>query len=79
MNTISISKLKASPAKAIELSTEYPVAVEKRNEIKAYLIGKDLYDKLLNYIEDYVDKKAVSTADFKKGKNFDKLAKELGV
>jgi PHD/YefM family antitoxin component YafN of YafNO toxin-antitoxin module len=79
MNRVSISQLKSSPAKIISASDEYPVAVEKRNKIKAYLIGKNLYNKLITYIEDFIDKKTVEKTDFSKGKDFDLVAKELGI
>ncbi len=79
MNTVSISQLKTKPSKIISQAEDYPVAVEKRNEIKAYLIGKELYERLITYIEDYVDRKAVEKTDFSKGKNFEKIASELGL
>jgi len=79
MNTISISQLKTNPAKAIMQAGEYPVVVEKRNKVKAYLIGKDLYEKLISYIEDSVHKKTIEKTDFSKGKDFESVAKELGI
>ena len=79
MDTISISDLKTHPSKIIAQALDYPVAVEKRNKVQAYLIGKDLYDKLVAYIEDFIDKKAVSQADLSKGKDFEKVAQELGI
>ena len=79
MNTVSISQLKASPAKIVSASEDYPVAVEKRNKIKAYLVGKELYEKLLIYIEDYIDKKAIMETDFSEGKDFETIAHELGI
>ena len=79
MNNISVSKLKANPAKAIYMATDYPVAIENRNETKAYLIGKNLYEKMIAYIEDYIDFEAVKSADFSKGKDLEKVAKELGL
>ena len=79
MNLISISKLKTNPAKAISEATEFPVAVAKRNKVQAYLVGKELYEKLVKYLENYVDSKTVESTDFTKGKDFDKVAKELGI
>lgn len=79
MNTVSISQLKTSPAKIISASDDYPIAVEKRNKIKAYLVGKSLYDKLIAYIENFIDEKAVEETDFSKGKDFEAIAKELGI
>ena len=53
--------------------------IQKRSKTKAYLVGKDLFDKLVSYIEDYIDKQAIEETDFKKGRDFEKVAKELGV
>jgi len=78
-NTISISQLKINPSKAISEAVDYPIAVENRNKIKAYLLGRDLYEKIVTYIEDFIDKKAVGEADFKKGKDFEKIAKRLNI
>lgn len=79
MSNISISQLKTSPAKAISEASDYPVAVQSRNKVKAYLIGKDLYGKLIAFIEDHIDKAVIKKTDFKKGRNFEKVAKELGI
>lgn len=79
MDTISISDLKTNPAKAILIAEDYPLAVEKRNKTKAYLLGKELYEKLMVFIEDYLDRETVKKTDFKKGRDFEKIAKELGV
>jgi PHD/YefM family antitoxin component YafN of YafNO toxin-antitoxin module len=79
MNTISVSQLKTAPAKAIKQAGDFPVVVEKRNKVAAYLVGKNLYEKIIGFIEDYIDRKAVEKTDFSKGKNFDRVAKELGI
>ena len=79
MNTISISQLKINPSKAIGEASDYPIAVENRNKVEAYLLGKDLYEKIVSFIEDSIDKKAVEETDFKKGKDFEKIAKELNI
>ena len=79
MNTISISQLKINPSKAIGEALYYPLADENRNKIKGYLLGKDLYEKIVSFIEDSIDRRAVETTDFKKGKDFEKVAKELNI
>ena len=79
MNTISISQLKINPSEAIEEALYYPLAVENRNKIEGYLLGKDLYEKIVAFIEDNIDRRAVETTDFKKGKDFEKVAKELNI
>ena len=75
--TISISQLKAHPSKAISQAEDYPLVVKKRDKIRAYLLGKELFEKIISYLEDYIDKKAVEETDFRKGRGFDKVAKEL--
>jgi len=77
MNTISISQLKINPSKAIDAALDYPLAVKNRNKVKAYLLGKELYEKIVSYIEGLVDTKAVEEINFKKGKDFEKVVKEL--
>ena len=79
MNTISISQLKINPSKAIEGAIDYPIAVENRNKVEAYLLGKDLYEKIVSFMEDSIDRKAIVEADFKKSKDFEKVALELNI
>ena len=79
MNSITITKLKTNPAAAILKAANVPVAVKKRDKVKAYLIGKDLYENLISYIEDYIDSAAIHNTDFSKGKSFEKVARELGI
>ncbi|KKQ55339.1 MAG: hypothetical protein US74_C0034G0004 [Parcubacteria group bacterium GW2011_GWA2_38_13] len=57
MNSISISQLKINPSKAISEALDYPIAVENRNKIEGYLLGKDLYEKIVAFIEDNIDRK----------------------
>jgi PHD/YefM family antitoxin component YafN of YafNO toxin-antitoxin module len=77
--TVSISTLKVNPSKIISLAADYPVAIENRNKVTAYIIGKDLYEKLVSYLEDLIDKKAVDETDFDKGEDFEKVAKKLNL
>lgn len=79
MSSVSISQLKANPSKAISKAFDYPVAVEKRNKVKAYLIGRELYEKITSFVEDYIDKAALKRTDFSKGRDFEEIAKELGI
>ena len=79
MNTISISQLKVNPSLAISQATDYPVAVSSRNQTKAYLIGKQLYDKLMDHLEDRLDKAVIKKTDFSQGKDFEIVAKKLGI
>lgn len=79
MDSISISQLKTHPAKIIEEAADYPVEITNRNQTKAYLVGAQLYEKIIAYLEDFVDTKAVKETNFKKGKDFEKVAKKLGI
>ena len=79
MISTSISQLKANPSAVIEQAADYPVAVESRNDVKAYLIGKNLFEKMIAFIENYADAEAVKKADFKSGKDLEDVAKELGI
>ena len=79
MNSISISQLKTNPSRAIQEALDFPLAVENRNKVEAYLIGKDLYEKIALYIEDLVDRRAVAQTDFKKGRDFEAVASELNL
>lgn len=75
----TISQLKINPSSVIRQATDYPVAVENRNKVQAYLVGKDLYERLVAYLEDTVDAKAIKDTNFTQGKDFEKVAKELGI
>lgn len=79
MTTISVSELKANPAAAINQALDYPLAVLSRSKVKAYLVGKDLFEKLLDYLEDMADRKVIAKTDFSKGRDFEEVAKELGL
>lgn len=79
MTNVSISEMKINPAKVLASADDYPIAIEKRNKIQAYIIGKNLYDKLIAYIENYIDIKAVKNTNFKKGADFDKVTTDLGI
>ena len=79
MNSVSISQLKINPSKAIREATDFPLAVENRNKIEAYLVGRELYEKIVSYIEDFIDKKAIKETNFSKGRDFDDVAAELNL
>lgn len=79
MDNISITQLKTNPAKAIADASEYPVAIESRNKVKAYLLGREIYEKLVSFTEDTIDKLEVAKTDFTKGAGFEEVAKKLGI
>jgi len=55
MTTTSISQLKINPSSIIAQASEYPIAVENRNTIQGYIMGKALYEKMVELLEDQVD------------------------
>jgi len=79
MNIASISQLKLNPSAVIAQAMDYPVAVENRNKVQAYVIGKSLFETIIAHLEVSIDAKAVQNADFSKGKNFEVVARELGI
>lgn len=79
MTTITISELKANPSAAIRRAADYPVAVENRNEVTAYLVGKQLFERFMAYLEDREDRAAVVEADFSKAKDFERVGRDLGI
>lgn len=79
MNSISISQLKLNPSTAISNALDFPLAVESRNEVKAYIMGKDLYEMIVAYMEDASDRKAVEETDFSLGHDLEDVAEELGL
>ncbi len=79
MDTVSISQLKVNPSKIIKLAADFPVAVENRNEVEGYVIGKGLFEKIEVFLENMMDIQAIKKADFSKKRNFEDLAKELGI
>lgn len=79
MTTTSISQLKMNPSAVIAQARDYPVAVHNRNKVQAYVIGKSLYDTMLDLIEDKLDRAVINRTDFTKGKDFEVVAKELGI
>lgn len=79
MNTLNISDLKTNPSNAIALAEDFPVGILNRNNIKAYLLGKELFEQLISYLEDSLDASTIRNTDFSKGQNFETFAKKLGV
>lgn len=79
MPSVSISDLKARPNAAIMAAEDYPVAVKNRDKTKAYLVGKGLFEKMIEYIEGIEDIKAVEKVDLSKATDFEEFASELGI
>lgn len=68
-----------NPSKAINEALDFPLAVENRNTVEAYLIGKDLYEMIVAHVENAVDRKAIEQTDFKKGRDFEAVIADLNL
>lgn len=79
MTTISISQLKANPSAALSSAQDYPVAVQNRNTTEAYLVGKGLFEKLVLFLEDAKDRKAIKSINLDDKRDFEEFASELGI
>lgn len=79
MTTTTISQLKVNPSSVIAQAVDYPVAVANRSKVQAYVVGKSLYEKMISFIENYVDAAVVKKTDFSKGRDFEKIARDLGI
>ena len=79
MRNVNISELKTNPSNAITLAEDFPVGILNRNDIKAYLVGKNLFEQLVGYLEDTIDGTIIRDTDFSKGEDFNTFAKEFGI
>ena len=76
---ISITQLKTHPAKVISQADNYPLVIRSRNKIKGYLLSKTLFENIISYIENYIDKKAVKDTNFTQGKDFERVMRDLDI
>ncbi|MEK7168736.1 MAG: antitoxin [Patescibacteria group bacterium] len=79
MTTISISQLKINPMAVMLSAQDFPVKVKNRDKTAGYFLGKDLFEKMIEYLEDIEDSKVIERTDFSKGTSFEDVAKELGI
>lgn len=79
MTTTSISQLKMNPSAVIAQAMDYPVAVQSRNTVTGYVMGKRLFERFTAYLEDKLDAATVAKTDFSKGKDFEAVARDLGI
>lgn len=79
MTVTTISQLKLNPSSVIAQAVDYPVAVANRSTIQAYLIGKKLYERMVSLLEDAADRAVIAKTDVRKGKDFERVAQELGI
>ena len=79
MTGVSISQLKTNPSAILNSAEDFPIAIQKRNKTAGYVVGKDLFEKLILLLEDIEDRRVIAKTDFSKGRDFEEFAKELGV
>ncbi len=79
MTSISISQLKANPTAAILAAEDYPVQMQNRSKTVGYLVGKNLFEKMIEYLEDLEDKRTIKTVDLGDKADFEDFAKSLGI
>lgn len=81
-NTISISQLKMNPAAAIAQSMDYPLEVFSKGKSQAYLVGKKMFDSIVEYMEDIEDYRAIDeaikTGEINQATDFEEFVKTLG-
>lgn len=63
----------------MKMANDFPILIENRNQKAGYILSTDMYETLVDYIENHIDKKTIESTDFKKGKNFEDVAKSLGL
>lgn len=79
MTTTTVSQLKMNPSAIIAQAADYPVAVENRNKVAAYLVGKQLFETIIAHLEDRLDASLIAKADVAKGRDFEDVARDLGI
>jgi|GEM_PF-1095273 len=82
-NSITISQLKMNPMAAINMADDYPLEVFNRGTSKAYLVGKKLFDQIVEWMEDMEDKRAIDYAlksgELDEAEDFEEFAAKLGI
>lgn len=82
MTSVSISDFKKNPSSVLLAAGDYPVAVQNRSKTAGYVVGTAMFEKLVSFVEDYIDKKAAKSLtkkDYKNAVPLEDLAKELGL
>jgi len=79
MTGVSITDLKINPSRVLASAEDYPVAVLRRNKTTGYIVSKAMFEKLVEFVEDHIDRKAIEEADYSKSRDFEEIARELGI
>jgi antitoxin StbD len=51
--TASITELKKSPTKLLEMAGNEPIAILNHNKPSAYMIPSEMFEKMMDIIDDY--------------------------
>lgn len=76
-NSISISQLKTNPSVAFTMAKEAPLVILRRNKVAGYLVSPEIYDALVQYIENHTDREAIESAKDEKHIELEELLEEL--
>jgi antitoxin StbD len=79
ITNVSVSQLKSNPSAVLQDADDYPVAITNRSDISGYVVGKNLFEKLVNALEDLVDIKAAEESDTDDAVDFEDVAADLGI
>ena len=79
MNSITISQLKINPSAAFGMAEDYPLSVDSRGKVKGYVVGKKLFERMVEWMENQEDIVAIKKSEYPKGKKAEELMEELGL
>ena len=51
MTSVSITQLKVNPMAVLNSADDYPVEIQNRSKIAGYFVGKNLFEKMVNFME----------------------------
>ena len=68
-----------NPAAVFAGAQDYPVAIDSRNKVTGYVVGKKLFEKMVEWMENQEDVMTVRQSEFPKGKKAEDLLAELGL
>lgn len=79
MTTATISQVKINPMAVFNSAVDFPVQIQNRNKTAGYFVSKDLFEKMIEYMEDIEDKKTIDSIDLDDKSDFEEFAKSLGI
>ncbi|EKE05835.1 MAG: hypothetical protein ACD_19C00176G0057 [uncultured bacterium] len=79
MTTVSISQLKVNPMAVFSSAIDFPIQIQNRNKTAGYFVGKDLFEKMINYMEDVEDKKTIKSINLDDKTDFEDFVATLEI